>query len=98
MARRSCPPPAKGSVCALLVVSLAVIVGLLALNLDGGRILDERRKAQHAADAAALAAARDLYENDAINQGLDPDGTAQAIARGILDANGFAASAGASPS
>jgi hypothetical protein len=80
---------ANGSVNVMLLLSLAIIVGLLALNMDGGRMLEERRKAQRVADAAALAAARDLYENDSTNNGLDPDGTAAAAARRIIEANGY---------
>ena len=34
--RSRCPVAAEGSVCVLLLESLAVIIGLLALNLDGG--------------------------------------------------------------
>jgi hypothetical protein len=79
-----------GVVLFWLVVSLTVIVGIVALTLDGGRLLDERRNVQSAADAAALAAGADLYANYTTNQGLDPNGTAAAAAQAA--ANGYPAS------
>jgi hypothetical protein len=44
---------------------------------------------QSAADAAALAAAEDLFLNWNTNAGLDPSGTAQAAAQASAAANGF---------
>jgi Flp pilus assembly protein TadG len=79
-----------GAVYALLLVSIGVIVALLAITLDGGRLLDQRRSVQQAADLAALAAAADLYNRYDVNNGLDPSGTAAAAALGIAQANGFA--------
>ncbi len=46
----------------LLAVSLVAIVGVVALGMDGGRMMEERRRAQAAADAAALAAAKQGYD------------------------------------
>jgi Flp pilus assembly protein TadG len=80
----------EGAVYALLLVSISVIVALLAITLDGGRLLDQRRSVQQAADLAALAAAADLYSNYGVNNGLDPSGTAAAAALSIAQANGFA--------
>jgi Flp pilus assembly protein TadG len=76
----------------LLVVALALLglLGIVAIALDGGLLLSERRHAQAVADAAALAAAADLYKNYAANQGLDPNGTAKAIALNYAAANGYA--------
>lgn len=71
-----------------LLVSLAVIVIVVALCTDGGRLMEERRRAQAVADAAALAAAGDLYRHYADNQGLDPHGTARAAARATAADNG----------
>ena len=53
----------------LACVSMVAILGVLALSLDGGSLMAERRKAQAAADAAALAAACDLYDNYWTNNG-----------------------------
>src|SRR5262249_19763683 len=45
--------------------------------------------AQSAADAAALAAANNLFYNYRTNKGLDPGGTAAAIAATVAAADGF---------
>jgi uncharacterized membrane protein len=44
---------------ALIVVALAIVglVGIVALAVDGGNVFSDRRKAQNAVDAAALASA-----------------------------------------
>jgi hypothetical protein len=44
-------------------MSLLVIVGIVALGMDGGRMAEERRRVQAAADAAALAAAVQNYKD-----------------------------------
>jgi hypothetical protein len=72
------------------VVSLGVIIAVVALGLDGGRLLEERRRAQAAADAAALAAAVDLYNNYPANGGTDPNGTAKQAALTSAAGNGYA--------
>ncbi len=91
------PPSPKttrpGKVLVWVVLSLAVIVGIVAINLDGGRLLEERRRTQAAADAAALAAGADLYENYWTNKGQDPNRTAQAAAVKSAASNGLPASA-----
>jgi hypothetical protein len=88
--RRLAAPSRRGSVLPWVVVSLGVIVAVVALGLDGGRMMDERRHAQATADAAALAAAADLFKNYSQNQGLDPKGTAAAAADQVAAANGYA--------
>lgn len=80
----------RGAVAVWVVVSLAVLLGVVAITMDGGRMMDERHQAQAAADAAALAAAGDLYENYTANKGADPLGTAAARARVLAAANGYA--------
>jgi hypothetical protein len=72
-----------------VIVCLAVILGVVALGMDGGRLMEERRHAQDAADAAALAAADDLFLNYRLNQGADAGGTAQAAAVASAAANGY---------
>ena len=42
---------------AIFAVALLVLLGMVALGIDGSRIYDERREAQNAADHAAIAAA-----------------------------------------
>src|SRR5262245_36027716 len=51
-----------GNVLVLVGVSLVTLFAVTGLVIDGGRMMSERRHAQNAADAAALAAAIDLYK------------------------------------
>jgi hypothetical protein len=80
--------PRHGAVVAWLVVCMSVIVGIVALVLDGGRMMQERRTAQMLCDTATLAAANDLYANYTLNQGRDPSGSALAAALASVAANG----------
>jgi hypothetical protein len=84
----------RGSVAILVAVLLIVILGMAALVLDGGLLLDNRRQVQSAADAAALAAATQLFVNypaiEASNyKTYDPNGSAAAAAQTSATANGF---------
>ena len=79
----------RGATVVLVAVCLVAIVGVVALAIDGGVLLDKRRSVQAAADAAALAAATDLWDNFATNDGLDPNGTGKACALLTATANGF---------
>lgn len=54
-----------GQVIPLVVLLLVVIVSMVALILDGGSIMSNRRTAQAAADAAALAGAQRTCEGHA---------------------------------
>src|SRR5262249_33279751 len=63
--------------------------GVAAIALDGGMALTERRRAQDVADAAALAAASDLFAHYQTNLGQDVNGTAAASALSIAKANGY---------
>jgi Flp pilus assembly protein TadG len=76
-------------VAVLVAVCLTVLLSFVAIAVDGGMLLDSRRRVQAAADAAAMAAVEDLYLNWRTNQGLDPDGTAAAKAMDNAAANGF---------
>ena len=53
----------SGTVAVLVALCLIVIVGFLALALDIGYVMVTRNESQDAADAAALAGARQLGEN-----------------------------------
>ncbi len=78
-----------GAVTPLTVLCLALLVGVAALVIDGGTLMEARRHVQAAADAAALAGADDLYANYLTNQGIDVRGTAQNSALATASANGF---------
>src|SRR5688572_25069326 len=60
-----------GTVVVAVTVSLVATLSIVALTLDGGLVVDKRRQAQAAADAAALAAASELFEHWFNNGGLD---------------------------
>ena len=79
----------RGKVIALLALALTAIVGFAALALDGGLLLENRRRVQTAADLAAMAGAIDLYTNFFKNKGLDPSGSAVARAKEAAAAQGF---------
>lgn len=84
------PSPARdGGVTPLTVLSLSLLVSVAAIAVDGGTLFEHRRHVQAAADAAALAAAADLFANYPANQGTDPKGTAAAAALANASANGF---------
>jgi Flp pilus assembly protein TadG len=78
----------RGMVAAQVAVCLTALMGMLALLVDGGILLSERRHAQGTADAAALAAASDLYYNWYTNKGSDP-GTAKTSALSVASSNGY---------
>lgn len=69
-----------GQVLVLFALSAVVLLGMASVAIDTGRFYSERRFLQNAADAAALAAARDL------SRGATSDG-ATATARSVLAAN-----------
>ncbi|MBA4383671.1 MAG: hypothetical protein C0410_02955 [Anaerolinea sp.] len=55
----------KGQILPIVVIGLIVIISMTALILDGGSIMVNRRRAQNAADAGALAGGHDLCLNKA---------------------------------
>jgi hypothetical protein len=82
----------RGAVLAQLILCLTAVLGLLAVVLDGGILLAERRHAQSTADAAALAAAADLFKKFRTNNGADSSGSAAASATTTATANGYTGS------
>src|SRR5258706_8373583 len=50
----------RGAVLPLIAVTLVGVMGLVALAVDGGSIQRQRRMAQNAADAGALAGAQEI--------------------------------------
>jgi len=80
----------RGISLVLVVISLVSIISVLALSLEGGLLMTERRNAQATADAASLAAAADLYYLWYQNNGVDVGGTARAAAFTTASYNGYA--------
>jgi hypothetical protein len=80
-----------GNVAAVTAACLVGMLGVTALTLDGGMLMDKRRQVQAAADAAALAGAADLYWNWFSYYGKQdtPSGTARAAALAEAKANGY---------
>lgn len=78
-----------GNVAVIVAISLTVLLGFAALALDGGLIQHYRRSTQAAADAAALAAASDLFLNYPTNNGADVGGSGATKAKAAAAANGF---------
>src|SRR5215470_17761914 len=83
------PVRRRGATVVLVAVCLTVILAFVAIAIDGGGLLEQRRFSQATADAAALAAAEDLFRNYPQNQGLDAGGTAVSRALAIASNNGF---------
>lgn len=79
----------RGTVAVLVAVCLIALMGVTAIALDGGTLVNERRHGQVTADAAALAAAGDLYKNWFTNLGKDPLGSAKQAALDVAKNNGY---------
>jgi len=79
----------RGTVAILVALSLVLLMGVLALLLDGGMLRDNRRQIQTVADMAALAAVTELFSDYATAQGQDPNGTARQSALANAASNGF---------
>jgi Tfp pilus assembly protein PilX len=71
-----------GQVLVIFALSIVVIIGMLALSIDSGYLMSQRRSAQAAADASALAADKAVQRNQ-----LDK---VQATGLGYASSNGFA--------
>ncbi len=80
----------KGSVAVVVAICLVPLIGVMAFAIDGGLILAAKRRAQTAADAAAHAAACQLYSKLSYDpSGLDLNGSAKAAVFSNVLANGF---------
>ena len=55
--------PLEGQAIVIFALFSLVLIGMLALSVDAGFLLSERRQAQSAADAGALAAAKAAMDN-----------------------------------
>ena len=79
----------RGISLVLVTVSIVAVLSVLALSLEGGLLLSERRTAQATADAASMAAAADFYWNWYQNFGSDPNSTAYNSAMYTASQNGY---------
>jgi len=85
-AAKRCPVRSAGDESGQAVVVVVVVVGLLAvgflgLALDAGYLFREKRMAQSAADAAAVAAAEEIASGNSGNE--------QLVANAVAKLNGF---------
>jgi hypothetical protein len=79
----------RGVVAVFVALCLVALVGVTAISLDGGMLYMEQRRAQASADAAAMAAACDLFQNYPTNNGTDPSGSAKQAALNLANGNGY---------
>src|SRR6516165_9184638 len=79
----------RGTIVVLLAVCLMVILAFVAISVDGGLLLDQRRQVQSAADASAMAGACMLYSQFPTNKGLDSGNSAVVAALNQAAANGY---------
>jgi hypothetical protein len=84
----SAPRPRPGKVLVLVALCLIPLMGAVAIAVEGGLMLDNKRHVQASADAAALAAAENLFLNWQTSKGADT-GTAATAARSSASANGY---------
>jgi hypothetical protein len=81
----------RGVLTALVAVMLFILLGFTAIALEGGLMQDNRRRVQAAADAAALAAANELFRNytSITTATPDPGSKASTAASTSAAQNGF---------
>ena len=87
-----CAARRRGAVAVLVAVLLTTLLGIMAIAVDGGLLLDNHRRVQGAADAAALAVATELFVHYPAIESTgvyDPNGAAAAAALASASANGF---------
>jgi carbon monoxide dehydrogenase subunit G len=82
-------PARKGTVAVLVALCLVGVLGFAALAVDAALLHNDRRSAQSAADAAAMAAAGNLFANYRANAGTDPTSSASDEAKAAARADGF---------
>src|SRR5262245_56360515 len=78
-----------GNVVVLVAFCITILVGVAAIAIDGGTIMDDVQKVQAAADASALAAAEQLYKYWQIGNGYDVGNNAKNAALALASTNGY---------
>jgi hypothetical protein len=82
----------RGTVAVLVVISITLLLGIVAITLDGGLLQDNKRRVQNAADGAAIAAANTIFANYPTivsTNTADPGGKAATAALKSASDNGF---------
>src|SRR5689334_7653956 len=79
----------RGNVVVLMAFLVTILVGVAAVAIDGGTIMDDVQKVQAAADASALAAAEQLYANWQTGNGFDVGSKAKNAALALAATNGY---------
>ena len=77
---------AKGQVLLVFAVALPLLLAMLGLVLDGGRLFFEKRHAQIAADAGARSAAFELLRGNSLQSEVDEASQTDARLNGYNDA------------
>src|SRR5262245_50793174 len=79
----------KGVVAVFVAFILTGLVGVVAISLDGGVLHLQLRQSRATADAAAMAAACELFRYYPTDQGVDVHGYARAAAFDLANSNGY---------
>src|SRR5262245_26202322 len=79
----------RGNVVVLFAFCITILVGIAAVAIDGGTIMDDVQKVQAAADSAAFAGAEQLYKFWQTGNGLDVGNNAKNAALSAAAANGY---------
>src|SRR5688572_11655439 len=82
-------PRRKGVVAVFVAVALTGLLGIVAISIDGGMLYMQLRKTRSTADAAAMAAACELFRNYPSEAGLDPRSVARKAALKVAKGNGY---------
>ena len=78
----------KGAIVVLAAVMMVVMFGVIAFSVDIGYAFVQRSELQRSADAAAIAAASDLLDQQILNPGVIPsESTAEATAAQFASLN-----------
>jgi len=93
-----------GITLAIFALAIVALLGMVAVGVDGGRLFDERRRVQNAADHAATTAAHALCvreltyelaiaagEASAATNGYDDDGTSNSVTLAYVSGTRFRA-------
>lgn len=67
LSRKRRSTASDGQVVIILAIAMFALIGFVALSIDTGFLMAERRQAQSAADAGALAAATDVLRNKSLD-------------------------------